>query len=599
MSGYYLNVTLDDVNKALTAVSSIGGSTCDDVECRDAHDVTDVSKTLAAVGDIVKASIVSTAERKSTTNSITDVKPSNKLTEGNPSLSTQSDKIPGYGSYKATIESLLVDKSDLSFVKALQESPVPTPTRRKDDILDSPPLKGSPIDKEIEKLTIKLKDYEVERTKAEQNSNNLVKALETAQNRILELEQGKIQSNTEKICLENTIRGKDAIIESIEKNQSSQVSELLCHNVKLMEEIDSFALLLQTTNDENMKLRTELKVSEEANRNTNEMLSVYANKNATCSHEHEDKRLLKDKATESSDLNVDIEQLHLQLQSLHIKLQTFDDVQSENKKLVFDCDKMINLVEKKDIELAALEKMLCDSVEKSLKLSEDLKESDSKLIQLQTAVSATDMMHEQNQIVLTTSLDNKIRMIQAKFKIDLEETNASWTEKLNEIQDKLDLTDRLLEAAYIEKKKAELGELEMKLKTQKTIETFLHNGNEDVVDRSLIANLLVTYFKKNKSREVMELISKVLRFNEEQKYIVGLTLVTSGLRQTMGSMFKSIISTSPKKRDNVETENRSDLWIDFLLAESKGNKDEKRAETREGHVEEVPRELSVIGDTST
>ena len=80
----------------------------------------------------------------------------------------------------------------------------------------------------------------------------------------------------------------------------------------------------------------------------------------------------------------------------------------------------------------------------------------------------------------------------------------------------------------------------------------------------------------NRSREVMDLIAKVLDFNDDQKVIVGLKVGNIGFRHAVGSIFKSIVGNSPTKTpQEIEGENLAELWVNFLMTETgdegKGN----------------------------
>ncbi|CAM6031412.1 unnamed protein product, partial [Sphagnum compactum] len=123
-------------------------------------------------------------------------------------------------------------------------------------------------------------------------------------------------------------------------------------------------------------------------------------------------------------------------------------------------------------------------------------------------------------------------------------------QKLNEI--KLTLEQNLSDEALL-RRKAELDMNTEKRKMQKTLETALQqlqNSREDVVDRTLIANLIVSYFKRNRSQDVLELITKILGFTDDQKEAVGLT-VLKGPAAIITSIFTAVVG-KPAPPANLE-----------------------------------------------
>ena len=72
----------------------------------------------------------------------------------------------------------------------------------------------------------------------------------------------------------------------------------------------------------------------------------------------------------------------------------------------------------------------------------------------------------------------------------------------------------------------------------------------------------------------MELIAKVLSFNEEQKVVVGLKVAPVNL---ISSIFATVIGTggasgsSADNPDVVEGDNLAEQWINFLINEAEKN----------------------------
>ena len=63
-----------------------------------------------------------------------------------------------------------------------------------------------------------------------------------------------------------------------------------------------------------------------------------------------------------------------------------------------------------------------------------------------------------------------------------------------------------------------------------------------MVDRKLVTNLIVTYHTRRRSPEVLELMSRILSFSEEDKRKVGLS---KDQRNFVGGLLSSVIAPPP------------------------------------------------------
>ncbi|CAA7023078.1 unnamed protein product [Microthlaspi erraticum] len=108
--------------------------------------------------------------------------------------------------------------------------------------------------------------------------------------------------------------------------------------------------------------------------------------------------------------------------------------------------------------------------------------------------------------------------------------------------------------------------------------------SEYLVDRRIVIKLLVTYFQKNHSKEVLELMVRMLGFSEEDKERIGAAQqgggkgVVRGVLGFPGRFVGGILGgKSVDSHANTASDNQSfaDLWVDFLL------KDAEERERRE------------------
>ncbi|XP_062155719.1 golgin candidate 3 isoform X2 [Alnus glutinosa] len=98
-----------------------------------------------------------------------------------------------------------------------------------------------------------------------------------------------------------------------------------------------------------------------------------------------------------------------------------------------------------------------------------------------------------------------------------------------------------------------------------------------LVDRRIVIKLLVTYFRRNHSKEVLDLMVRMLGFSDEDKQRIGVAQqgagkgVVRGVLGLPGRLVGGILGGgSTESPANAASENHSfaDLWVDFLLKET-------------------------------
>ncbi|XP_047315621.1 golgin candidate 4-like isoform X2 [Impatiens glandulifera] len=100
------------------------------------------------------------------------------------------------------------------------------------------------------------------------------------------------------------------------------------------------------------------------------------------------------------------------------------------------------------------------------------------------------------------------------------------------------------------------------------------------VDRRIVIKLLVTYLQRNHSKEVLELMVRMLGFSEEDKKRIGVAQqgskgVVRGVLGFPGRLVGGILGSSnsgsgesPAAAMASENQSFADLWVDFLLKET-------------------------------
>ncbi|CAM9331002.1 unnamed protein product, partial [Ectocarpus sp. 13 AM-2016] len=103
----------------------------------------------------------------------------------------------------------------------------------------------------------------------------------------------------------------------------------------------------------------------------------------------------------------------------------------------------------------------------------------------------------------------------------------------------------------------------------------LSGSCDDTLDRQLVTNLIVRYVSSHHKKQVLELMARMFNFTEEEKEQVGL----SNRRPTLPGMLTAMFVGGGQDGDHdpeaATAEAKasaggalSDLWVDFLMAET-------------------------------
>ncbi|XP_051187074.1 golgin candidate 3 isoform X2 [Lolium perenne] len=112
--------------------------------------------------------------------------------------------------------------------------------------------------------------------------------------------------------------------------------------------------------------------------------------------------------------------------------------------------------------------------------------------------------------------------------------------------------------------------------------------SDNSVDRRIVIKLLVTYFQRNHSKEVLDLMVRMLGFSEEDKQRIGSAQsnagkgVVRGVLGLPGRLVGGIVGgNSVGKSTHASQDNQesfADLWVDFLLKETEEREKQKASE---------------------
>ncbi|XP_057754660.1 golgin candidate 3 [Arachis stenosperma] len=182
-----------------------------------------------------------------------------------------------------------------------------------------------------------------------------------------------------------------------------------------------------------------------------------------------------------------------------------------------------------------LEEVLAHAREETARLSQLLKDADSK---------ANVLRGEKEEMLAKLSQSEKVQSEWRSRVSKLEEDNAKLRRALEQSMTRLNR---------------------------------MSVDSDFLVDRRIVIKLLVTYFQRNHSKEVLDLMVRMLGFSEEDKQRIGSAQqrpgkgVVRGVLGLPGRLVGGILGgVSAESAANVGSDNQSfaDLWVDFLLKET-------------------------------
>ncbi|XP_072990030.1 golgin candidate 3-like isoform X2 [Typha latifolia] len=164
---------------------------------------------------------------------------------------------------------------------------------------------------------------------------------------------------------------------------------------------------------------------------------------------------------------------------------------------------------------------------------------------------------------------------------------------------KLSQAERMLAEGKrsIQKLEEDNSKLRRALEQSMTTLNRMSLDSDNYVDRRIVIKLLVTYFQRNHSKEVLDLMVRMLGFSEEDKQRIGFAQhaagkgVVRGVLGLPGRFVGGILGGhTAETATQVTSENQSfaDMWVDFLLKETeeRGRRESSGASSREPSVPE-------------
>eukprot|EP01018_Ginkgo_biloba_P000582 Gb_09656 [translate_table: standard] len=243
-------------------------------------------------------------------------------------------------------------------------------------------------------------------------------------------------------------------------------------------------------------------------------------------------------------------------------------------------------------ELQKANEVICDLKKKLAGCVSALESKNLELLNLQTVLGQYYAESEAKDRVFgeLTGAREEIAKLSEILK-NANHSIAMKNKEKDEVLDKLAQAERrLLESQQITQRlEEEISRLRRALEQSMTRLNRMSLDSDYFVDRRIVIKLLVTYFQRQHSKEVLDLMVRMLGFSEEDKQRIGVAQqvvgkgVVRGVLGLPGRLVGGILGGgSSEAAPLVPSENQSfsDLWIDFLLKESEERERRENAEAQ-------------------
>ncbi|KAL9396971.1 hypothetical protein Peur_011224 [Populus x canadensis] len=248
-----------------------------------------------------------------------------------------------------------------------------------------------------------------------------------------------------------------------------------------------------------------------------------------------------------------------------VRMMSNNEIQ-KSKEMIEDLNKRLancmSTIESKNVELLNLQTALGQyfaEVEAKEYLERQLaftREESAKHFQLlKEAERGTEEAKREKEVALAKLSDTERKFAEGKSRVN----------KLEEDNEKL--------RRAVEQSMTRLNRMSM--------------DSDFLVDRRIVIKLLVTFFQRNHSKEVLDLMVRMLGFSDEDKQRIGAAQqggkgVVRGVLGLPGRLVGGILGGSAADgQTNLASDNQSfaDMWVDFLLKETEER--EKRGSGQE------------------
>mmetsp|Transcript_31912 Transcript_31912/g.77766 ORF Transcript_31912/g.77766 Transcript_31912/m.77766 type:complete len:1081 (-) Transcript_31912:172-3414(-) len=261
-------------------------------------------------------------------------------------------------------------------------------------------------------------------------------------------------------------------------------------------------------------------------------------------------------------------------------------------------------------EIATMGSLASDFAGLQRRFDQQKKENERMSSALQTMQTTIEQMEKDAEEGSKSAKQQKDEAkVALKTAEEAKERISRLQEQLNQSEAKVTRVGRELTGTqrYVLKLESENSALRKGYeKMMQKLRELSSEGN--MVDRRLVVKLIVTYFQQGYSNDVLDLMSRMLHFTEEEKIKVGLGSTVLGRTLNGVSSWLSSMATMEGENEgkgNLDDKNLADLWVDFLMQETEqerardkspeGLREQSRSRTRRN----FHKTSSRIGTSST
>ncbi|XP_042504923.1 golgin candidate 3-like isoform X2 [Macadamia integrifolia] len=231
-------------------------------------------------------------------------------------------------------------------------------------------------------------------------------------------------------------------------------------------------------------------------------------------------------------------------------------------------------------ELQKAKETISDLKQKLASCMSTVDAKNSELLNLQTALGqyhAESEAKEHLERYLALAREESSKLSES-LKDANQHVEVSRQEK-EEILGKLSQAERMISEGKHRVQKAEEDNTKLRRALEQSMSRLnrMSMDSNYFVDRRIVIKLLVAYFQGNHSKEVLDVMVRMLEVSEEDKRKIGVARhgagkgVVQGVLGLPGRLVGGIFGgRSPELHNHVPSENQSfaDMWVDFLLKET-------------------------------
>ncbi|XP_066352218.1 golgin candidate 4-like isoform X1 [Miscanthus floridulus] len=482
--------------------------------------------------------------------------------------------------------------------------------------------KQASLENEIKQLKQQLSNNSEKETETKRRLEDETKRSEFLQQQLNELKMNKERISTSMEGLHKELSEKKSELRRVQDDLSRRDKEHVSNGS--LQSLRNMLMALQKENSslkiEKVKLEADLKSMKSTSQKTVDS-TFDTNKISDSEKVKEEmdslKRALQDASRERDKAVQDLARLKQHLLDKDLEDQEKMD---EDSKLIDElrvvCEQqrahIMQLERALKVEMAKQEenkKIVSEEYQRSNEQIEDLKYKlascmsalESKNVELLNLQTALGQYYAESEAKERLGGDlavarEELSKLSVSLKVANQTIEISRREK-EDIATKLSQAERMLVDGKrsMQKFEDDNSRLRRALEQSMTTVNRMSLDSDNSVDRRIVIKLLVTYFQRNHSKEVLDLMVRMLGFSEEDKQRIGFAQnnagkgVVRGVLGLPGRLVGGIVGGGPSGKStqaSQDSQSFADLWVDFLLKETEEREKREASEAARQSQEE-------------